>query len=156
VITGSCPYEDCDGPLFIPCAEKCPAYERHTCETCNRVIWTMHSRWQPCSWTEAGFLEEFTVDDVTKKVEPKNPPREPTPEEEKAMEGMFNLMTDVMIHGVGFKILDFPAKCTCSVFWDVGNWTGRMIAPDCAAHVGDYIKFRDEHPILSRLIYGKR
>lgn len=66
MIIGSCPYEDCDGPLFLPLADDpLPRLEKHDCESCGRVIWTKHSRWNPWSMTEVEFLKEYAVDEET-------------------------------------------------------------------------------------------
>jgi len=69
MIIGECPYEDCNGSLWIPIAEKCPAFQKHECEDCHRTIWTYHSRLDPKSYTEDGFKEEWIVDEENKSVE---------------------------------------------------------------------------------------
>ena len=71
MILGSCPYEDCDEPLMLPIADVCPAFQKHTCEGCKRVIWTKHSRIDPESYTEEGFTEVYEVDETTKKISTK-------------------------------------------------------------------------------------
>ena len=65
MIIGSCPYADCDVAFMIPIAS---GYERWTCETCKRVIWTRHSRLDPWSMTEAEFLAAYNVDQATKQI----------------------------------------------------------------------------------------
>lgn len=68
MIIGECPYVDCVEPLWIPIADNTPAFERHECEGCERAIWTLHSRIDPWSMTEADFLTEYEVDQGTKSV----------------------------------------------------------------------------------------
>lgn len=71
MIMGDCPYDGCIEPLFIPCAEQTPAFERHVCEGCRGVIWTRHSRIDPWSMTEDEFLSAYEVDDETRAVRPR-------------------------------------------------------------------------------------
>lgn len=68
MIMGSCPYEDCDAPLWRPICKSPPKLERHECESCQRVIWTYHSRWDPWSMTESDFLSVYEIDEGTKSV----------------------------------------------------------------------------------------
>jgi hypothetical protein len=68
MIMGVCPYEDCDGPLWIPMAAKTPAFQRHECETCKQVIWTRHSRLDPWSMTEMDFLDRYEVNEETMEL----------------------------------------------------------------------------------------
>lgn len=68
MILGECPYEGCEGSLHLPIADDCPAFQKHNCEECGRVIWTLHSRWNPQSWTEDGFTAEYEVDEVTRNI----------------------------------------------------------------------------------------
>ena len=79
MITGSCPYDDCDGGLFLPSPDQTeeqgiPMWQRHECETCHRVIWTYHSRLDPHSYTEAGFLARYTVDEERNEIRKKEGP----------------------------------------------------------------------------------
>lgn len=68
MIIGECPYDDCDGPLFIPIADECPSFEKHDCETCKRIIWTYHSHWDPHSYTEEGFYKVYKVNEEAKTI----------------------------------------------------------------------------------------
>jgi hypothetical protein len=75
MITGDCPYSDCDEALFIPLEDGRPI-QKHACAGCNRVIWTLHSRIEPQSWTDGAFREEFDIDEETKVIKPRlTPPR---------------------------------------------------------------------------------
>lgn len=69
MIIGECPYDDCNSDLWIPISKKCPVFQKHECKKCKRVIWTYHSRIDPYSYTEEGFLEEYKIDEETKSVE---------------------------------------------------------------------------------------
>jgi hypothetical protein len=105
MILGSCPYDGCDGPLWlgIPDDAALPAYLPHDCETCKRKIWTKITRVDPCSWTEEGFNEEFIIDKETKQIELRNPPKPLTPKELIWQETINHLMkkwiTEMMIYG---------------------------------------------------------
>lgn len=68
MIIGSCPYEGCKGDVWVGMAEKTPAFSKDTCEECGNVRWHYHSRWEPLSYTEEGFLEEYSVDEDTKEI----------------------------------------------------------------------------------------
>lgn len=68
MILGSCPYDDCDGPLMIPICDNPPQFEKHECEECGRVIWTRHSRIDPWSMTEAEFLAAYDVDEIAHTI----------------------------------------------------------------------------------------
>lgn len=68
MIIGSCPYEGCDGPIFIPICDDPPMMERHLCDVCKRPVWTRHSRFDPWSMTEPDFLKEYDVDEATKAI----------------------------------------------------------------------------------------
>lgn len=70
MIIGECPYEDCSEPLFLCMGEY--GFTKDTCEGCGRIIWTLHSRLDPCSYTERGFQEEFKVDEERKTIEYRN------------------------------------------------------------------------------------
>lgn len=75
MIIGTCPYDGCNGSVWLPIADlPLPRYEKHVCDECKRVIWTKHSRWDPCLWTDEGFHETFIVDEKTKKIEERHPP----------------------------------------------------------------------------------
>lgn len=73
MISGDCPYDDCDGPihLFPPDDLKCPAWAKHTCETCGRVFWEHYSRWNPYALTEDDFNATYTINEETKKLTPR-------------------------------------------------------------------------------------
>lgn len=73
MILGGCPYDDCGYPMMLPLQE--PGHiERHSCEGCERVIWTHHSRVDPWSMTDAGFREEYEVDDEAKTFKKREVP----------------------------------------------------------------------------------
>lgn len=67
MIIGTCPYSDCDEPFLLPIADRV-GYQRWTCEHCQRVIWTRHSRVAPYSMTEEDFLATYDVDEATKAI----------------------------------------------------------------------------------------
>lgn len=67
MIIGECPYEGCKGPVFLHLQEGRPI-QRHTCVDCKRHIWTLHSRFEPKSWTEEAFNLQFIVDEETKTI----------------------------------------------------------------------------------------
>ena len=69
MITGGCPYDDCNNSHLIPIADKCPAFEKIKCEGCGKFFWMYHSRLDPIAYTEAGFNKEFIIDEETKSVE---------------------------------------------------------------------------------------
>lgn len=66
MIIGECP--NCNGPLIIPLAEHCPCFQKHWCDKCGGLIWTLHSRLNPQSFNEEGFLEKYKVDEITKNI----------------------------------------------------------------------------------------
>lgn len=73
MISGSCPYPDCDGPLLLASPDQTeeqgiPMWQQHECGTCYRVIWTYHSRLDPKSYTEPNFLAEYIVDEGNKTI----------------------------------------------------------------------------------------
>jgi hypothetical protein len=67
MIFGNCPYEDCDADFTTSMGES-PRFEKHSCEKCGRVIWTLHSRIQPESYTQEGFALKYDVDEETKHI----------------------------------------------------------------------------------------
>lgn len=67
MIIGNCPYEGCDGEIWLPMADHL-AWQKHVCETCHQTIWTLHSRMQPQSYTNEEFHMKFDVDEATKKI----------------------------------------------------------------------------------------
>ena len=71
MISGGCPYTDCDGPIILPDPPEGPmwtAYYPSTCEHCGRRFWSYLSRWNPWSMTEAAFLNEYAVDDTERTI----------------------------------------------------------------------------------------
>jgi len=68
MISGECPYEDCDEPIFIPCADKCPAFQKIICEKCKRVFWEKHSRINPEGFTEEDFYKKYEVNEETREI----------------------------------------------------------------------------------------
>ena len=106
MIIGTCPYEGCEGRVWEAIADlPLPKYQKHTCEECKRVIWTKHSRIDPCSWTEENFLKEYRVNKKTKVIELRKKPKKLTPKELLLQELMNKVMrdyiTNMMIYGVG-------------------------------------------------------
>lgn len=72
MIIGSCPYDDCNEPLMLGLPDmQLPAFSRHECDGCHRLIWTKFSRVDPQSWTEDGFLEEYEIDEETRQLKPR-------------------------------------------------------------------------------------
>lgn len=67
MIFGECPYEDCSNP-FALAVDITPRFQKHVCEKCSRTIWTYHSRFDPKSYTEEGFQEEYDVDEEAKHI----------------------------------------------------------------------------------------
>jgi hypothetical protein len=67
MIIGPCPYE-CGESHMIPCAPKCPAFSKETCEGCGKQYWLKHSRIAPEAYTLEEFAEKYAVDDATKKI----------------------------------------------------------------------------------------
>ncbi len=105
MIIGTCPYDGCDGRIWLPMADgaKCPCYQKHTCEDCKRVIWTKHSRINPCSWTGKDFKKEFKINKKTRQIELRNPPK-PLTKKEQLQKDMFDkmmskIMSDYLIYG---------------------------------------------------------
>lgn len=105
MITGTCPYKGCSGMVWTSTPEgmELPKYERHLCEECKRVIWTKHSRVDPCSWTERNFLKKYRVNKKTKMIEERNPPKPRTKRQiimdAVVSEIMKKYITDMMIYG---------------------------------------------------------
>lgn len=52
-------YPCCDGHLAIPMAETTPAFEREECPHCGEVVWHLHSRLAPKSYTDRQFKDEY-------------------------------------------------------------------------------------------------
>jgi hypothetical protein len=68
MIFGECPYEKCNHPFTTPMG-KSPMWEKHVCEKCKNVIWTLHSRMRPLSYTERDFNKEYIIDEETKTID---------------------------------------------------------------------------------------
>lgn len=68
MIFGECPYNDCDEPICIACADRCPAYQRIVCKKCGRVFWEKHSRINPEAFTEEDFNKKYKIDEETREV----------------------------------------------------------------------------------------
>lgn len=66
MIIGNCPY--CDQLLMLSIAPETPRLEKHLCEHCHRELWTVHSRFDPVTYTKERFLEIFEVDEENHKV----------------------------------------------------------------------------------------
>lgn len=107
MIIGDCPYDGCDGRVWLPIADlPLPQFEKHPCESCGRNIWTKHSRADPCSWTEEGFAEEFIIDEETKKITEKNPPKPLTEKELLVQAVIEKVVENMMIYGTGIPMKD--------------------------------------------------
>ena len=73
MIIGSCPYEGCDGDVWISISDKTPCFSKDACEKCNKIFWTLHSRLQPKSWTDEHFRAEVAdVDEEKHSIQTKN------------------------------------------------------------------------------------
>ena len=68
MISGECPYEDCDGRIWLPMPSPGGVWGKHTCEECGRVYWEYYSRWQSYAMTEENFLAEYAVNEETKQL----------------------------------------------------------------------------------------
>jgi len=64
-------YPCCGGDLMLAVPGQAPAYCKETCPHCGAVVWHRLSRLDPKSYTEADFLNRFTVDDATNQVRSK-------------------------------------------------------------------------------------
>lgn len=60
----------CEHFEMIPCAEKCPAFQKYTCPECKTVQWIKHSRISPETYSE----DMIEVDEENKivKIRPNN------------------------------------------------------------------------------------
>jgi len=106
MIIGTCPYEGCEGRVWEAIADlPLPKYQKHICEECKRVIWTKHSRIDPCSWTEENFLKEYRVNKKTRIIELRKKPKKLTKKQllHKALleEAFRKWYMNMMIYGVG-------------------------------------------------------
>jgi hypothetical protein len=79
MIEGGCPV--CDAKISVPLSNELPAFERMICSSCKQPYWLAHSVIDPMAYTEAGFLEVYNIDEVTKSISPR-----PTKLDEKAAE----------------------------------------------------------------------
>lgn len=62
----------CNGAysFAIPEGQSLPVYFKENCPHCEAVVWHKISKWDPMTWVESEFLEEFTVND-DKTITPK-------------------------------------------------------------------------------------
>lgn len=59
---GNCPYEDCDGTLWLELPDRpLPCMCKHVCETCGRDVWYKLSRVDPEAFTVEEFDKTFVV-----------------------------------------------------------------------------------------------
>lgn len=65
-------YPCCDESLMLAMPDRTPAFAPEECPHCGAKVWHYFSRIDPKSYTEADFLKEFDVDDVTKTIKPKD------------------------------------------------------------------------------------
>lgn len=133
MISGECPYTDCNAPLLLPSPSKTedegiPQYQRHDCEQCHRPIWTKHSRLDPWSMTEAAFLEAYVIDDEKKEIRKKGTPEagavfSPEPPQRVA--------TDWQTPGQdGAIALDTGDPDFDRAFRELGEWMARTLHRD--------------------------
>jgi hypothetical protein len=66
MIFGECPYDGCGGSFTMPIDRY--GFQKHWCEKCKKLIWTLMSRIDPKSYTEESFLEHYKVDEETKNI----------------------------------------------------------------------------------------
>lgn len=55
---------NCDYFEMIPCAEKCPVYQKYKCPECKTTQWIKHSRWNPETYSE----DMVEVNEKTKTI----------------------------------------------------------------------------------------
>ncbi len=72
MIFGECPY--CGSPTHTPIADKCPAFSKEKCTTCQEFYWLYHSRAIPEAMTEKEFHEKWEVDDEKRTIKAKVKP----------------------------------------------------------------------------------
>lgn len=66
-------YPCCDEPLMleVPGGMSVPIFAKEECPACSTTVWHKLSRFDPKSWTEEGFLEEFEVNHDTCEIKKK-------------------------------------------------------------------------------------
>lgn len=64
MITGDCPYDDCDHVhmVAIP-SRRLPCWGRYDCEACGREYWMFMTRVDPRAFTKPEFHKHFRVTD---------------------------------------------------------------------------------------------
>ncbi len=67
MIMGSCPYEKCDGPLWI--GDLPYGWVKTECEECKKWIWTLTSCFDPISYTDEEFRKRYIINEETKQIE---------------------------------------------------------------------------------------
>lgn len=93
-------YPCCGGPLAIPMAHA-PSFEKEACPHCGATVWHRHSRIEPASWTEADFLAEFVVDEVTREIRLIKEPSAFTPEEVVLVAEAWAEIENQLLNGTG-------------------------------------------------------
>lgn len=69
MITGECPYDDCDDFQMRLLPDKpLPLFSKEVCPGCKRTIWVLYSRIDPEVYTEEGFRKAFEVNEETKSI----------------------------------------------------------------------------------------
>ncbi len=66
-------YPCCNGAMALTMPDNAPGFAKEDCPHCGAVIWHWFSRVDPMSYTEAGFLARFDVDDETRSITPRLP-----------------------------------------------------------------------------------
>ncbi len=62
-------YPCCDGSLCLSLPNvELPKFEKEICPHCGQIVWHEYSRIDPQTWTEAGFLLGYVVDENSKKI----------------------------------------------------------------------------------------
>lgn len=59
---------ECEFAEMIPCAEKCPIFQKYTCPECKTIQWIKHSRINPETYSE----DMIEVDEENKSVKVKD------------------------------------------------------------------------------------
>lgn len=66
MITGGCPYCNCDIINYMP--DNPPCFGKSTCDECGEQYWMYYSRIKPKAYTRDEFSEKFVVDEETKSI----------------------------------------------------------------------------------------
>lgn len=61
-------YPCCGGHLALTTPDATPQFERELCPHCRQVVWHYHSRFDPKSYTDEGFFEEYEIDPDTSRI----------------------------------------------------------------------------------------